>query len=145
MVGKTHKLNKDNENSQIAVQHTSPMDMGMTTPWRIALKVLSSGVTLVFDLTDSKSFGRSNKQVGSDPDIDLTPFKAYEMGVSRQHMILKMREDHIVIIDNHSVNGTWLNGESLVPDELYRVRHGDTIKLGALSMQIYFLTNPFDL
>lgn len=143
MVKKTQKLNTGDMVSNVAVPQTSAIDAGMKTPWRIAIKVLSSGVTMVFDLTDSVTFGR--KQGTTEPDIDLTPFKAYELGVSRQHMYLKLRDDHVVIVDNHTVNGTWLNGESLAPDEPYRVRHGDTIKLGALSLQIFFLNNPFDL
>jgi len=84
-------------------------------------------------------FGRSdNDYSSSKPDIDLTPFGALEKGVSRRHAIIEPSEDTLMIMDIGSSNGTFLNGQRLMPNQPRVLRDGDEVRLGRLVAHIYF-------
>src|SRR4051794_12976029 len=54
-------------------------------------------------------FGRRDPASGAMPDVDLTPFAGYRMGVSRRHAIVKQSEDEkLDLFDLGSSNGTFL-------------------------------------
>jgi pSer/pThr/pTyr-binding forkhead associated (FHA) protein len=78
------------------------------------------------------------------PDIDLGPYTADEMGVSREHMILKLEGDRIVAMDNGSSNGTLINNERMKPKIDYPIRDGDEIQLGLMKLKIELLINPYN-
>ena len=80
--------------------------------------------------------GRQHKSQPILPDIDLTPFNAYEWGISRLHASLSVYEDRITITDIGSANGTWHAGKRLQPDKPYALKHGDVLHLGKLKIQI---------
>lgn len=80
--------------------------------------------------------GREHKDFS--PTIDLTPFEAFERGVSRQHAILRRQNDTVVLIDLHSANNTFLNGQRLVPDDPRILRDGDDIRFGQLTLRVVF-------
>jgi pSer/pThr/pTyr-binding forkhead associated (FHA) protein len=88
--------------------------------------------------------GRAHPETSYYPDIDLGAYGGSEQGVSREHLSIKLDGDQVVIVDNHSANGTQLNGELLKPDEAYPVRHGDELILGLMKLQIELLTNGYD-
>lgn len=117
-------------------------DRGLPRPWRIALKNLSLGITLVFDLVDDVVIGRECSE-DNMPQIDLNPYDALEYGVSRRHATLRVDENRVYLIDNGSKNGVSLNDELLNPGSAYLVNDGDSIHLGQMRFQINFLTNPF--
>jgi hypothetical protein len=83
--------------------------------------------------------GRRDPQTGSIPQVDLTDSGAADKGVSRQHAFIK-RVDHgvLAVIDNNSANGTFLNGQKLVPNQPRILRDGDKIRLGHLTMTVIF-------
>lgn len=120
------------------------VDLGMVRPWRIALIIKHMQVQLIVDLIDSLVVGRFGADSENPPDIDLRPFNAEQMGVSRRHLLMKLEGDTVMAIDNHSSNGTTLNGRRLNPGEPCALRHGDELVLGALKMQIALLINPLD-
>jgi hypothetical protein len=70
------------------------------------------------------------------PDIDLTEFEAYLMGVSRLHATLKVGPQRISIRDLGSSNGTRVNGQRIVPHVDYPLKPGDAVALGKLVIQI---------
>jgi len=43
-------------------------------------------------------------------------------------------EDALSIIDQHSTNGTWVNGQRLTPGQGFPLTDGDVIELGGLRM-----------
>jgi hypothetical protein len=143
-MGDTARLNKTHENySPDSVGQDAEVTIGSLRPWRIALAIKHVPVRLVFDLAKPLVIGRFD--VGSSvPDIDLTPFDADELGVSRQHLLIKWEGESVVIIDNNSSNGTALNGKGVMPRLPYPVYHGDRLTLGALEMQIELLINPLE-
>ena len=82
--------------------------------------------------------GRRDEESGNFPDIDLTPYGALDEGVSRIHARLQQSEDALTIIDLSSVNGTYLNGERLIPNQPRILHDGDEIRFGKLITRVYF-------
>lgn len=66
--------------------------------------------------------------------VDLAPFGAFENGVSKQHALLRQAGNCYEIMDIGSTNGTWLNGQRLVPNRPYRLNSGMQIHLGRLCL-----------
>jgi pSer/pThr/pTyr-binding forkhead associated (FHA) protein len=91
-------------------------------------------------------FGRRDPATGSMPDVDLTPFAGYRMGVSRKHALIRQGEgaDRLDLWDLGSSNGTFLNGTRLNANRPYRLRDGDEIRFGQMVMHVYFQTKPLD-
>lgn len=72
------------------------------------------------------------------PDIDLLPYGALELGVSRRHAKLLRRSATIMVQDLDSVNGTFLNGERLIPQQPRVLRNDDELCLGRLVLHVSF-------
>jgi len=47
--------------------------------------------------------------------------------------------DKYVLIDLHSSNGTWLNGERLVPSKSYDLPSGGVIQLGRMKLIVAYM------
>ena len=92
-------------------------------------------------------FGRRDPATGSMPDVDLTPFAGYRMGVSRKHALIRQGEgaDRLDLWDLGSSNGTFLNGTRLNANRPYRLRDGDEIRFGQMVMHVYFQTKAPDV
>src|SRR5215216_5575720 len=84
------------------------IDLGMLRPWRIGLVIKRMQVKLIIDLISTLTIGRFDGDNNLLPDVDLRPFHAEELGVSRQHLFLKLEGDSVVVEDNGSSNGTML-------------------------------------
>ena len=97
-----------------------------------------SPVTLT--VKDTISFGRTTTVVGRT-HVDLSRFHAVENGVSRIHAYLHRRNGKFYIEDDDSVNGTFLNGNTLRAHEMIEVSNADEIRFGQLRTYIYFLTD----
>lgn len=85
--------------------------------------------------------GRYDGSSSSTPTVDLTPFGAYENGVSRIHAAIRRGEDTLMLVDLGSVNGTHLNGQRLIPNQPRVLRDGDEVRLGKLVFHVFFKTN----
>src|SRR5260221_2790193 len=85
-------------------------------------------------------FGRRDPATGTMPDVDLTPFAGYRMGVSRKHALIRQGDDgdHLNLCDLGSSNGTFLNGTRLTANRPYKLRDGDEIRFGQMIMRVYF-------
>ncbi len=82
--------------------------------------------------------GRADPQTNFVPDIELSPFGAHRLGISRRHAMISWSEDGIMIEDLGSANGTYLNGHRLSPHFRRILRDGDAITLCELAIRIYF-------
>jgi hypothetical protein len=71
------------------------------------------------------------------PDVDLAPYEAYTLGVSRLHAAIKIIGQSVVISDLGSSNGTRVNGQKIAPQVEFPLKHGDVVTLGKLKFQIY--------
>jgi len=74
-------------------------------------------------------------------DIDFTPYKALEAGVSRRHALLRRQNDTVVLMDLGSANSTFLNGQRIIPNEPRILRDGDEVRLGKLVVRASFENN----
>lgn len=70
--------------------------------------------------------------------IDLVPFGAIQMGVSRRHAVIHREEAGYYITDLNSTNGTRINGRRLSPNMPFRLSSGDVIRLGRLNLLVLY-------
>jgi hypothetical protein len=72
--------------------------------------------------------------------VDVSSCGGLEKGVSRNHVAIFVAEDGgLVISDLGSKNGTFINEKKLASLEPYRLYDGDTVRLGDLEVQVYYL------
>ncbi|EXX89676.1 hypothetical protein BG53_14500 [Paenibacillus darwinianus] len=60
-------------------------------------------------------------------------------GVSRTHLEIEQSANKFVVRDLNSRNGSWLNGEQMVPYKSYELKRGDELRLAGLSGPKYAL------
>jgi hypothetical protein len=82
--------------------------------------------------------GRFSPDARVQLTIDLTPYQAYELGVSRLHASISYDGSSFILQDLGSTNGTTLNTKPVVPNSGYVLHSGDEICLGKLVCRIYF-------
>ena len=76
--------------------------------------------------------GRSDRETGWAPDVDLTPHGGSSTtGISRRHVRLSWNGEW-QIEDLGSMNGTYLNHRKLNPGELLPLLPGSIIQMGKL-------------
>lgn len=103
---------------------------------RVALHILSGETVIHIPGNYEVTLGRFTKGQTIIPDIDLSPFQAYEAGVSRLHANINIEGPDISIKDLGSANGTRLNGIRIQPHEQHLLRHGDVLTFGRLKVQV---------
>jgi hypothetical protein len=103
----------------------------------LLLFLLNSGAPIALCTEPEFILGRGGA-LASKPLFDLSGFDAYAMGVSRSHVMIMAVEDKYVLVDLNSANGTWLNGERLVPTKKYDLPSGAVIQLGRLKLLVIY-------
>jgi pSer/pThr/pTyr-binding forkhead associated (FHA) protein len=105
----------------------------------ISLHLVESGK--VIHLSDKKDFtlGRAVEGQSILPDVDLSPYEAFSLGVSRMHISLRIMNGDVYVMDMGSSNGTKINGQKIVPHVEYSVSHGDLVTLGRLKVQVLLI------
>jgi len=104
-------------------------------------------INVAIQLVDTQEFvfikGDKNLTLGRSaegqivmPDIDLSPFDAYEAGVSRLHASLEVKGKQITAKDLGSANGTRINGKITTAHEEHTIQNGDILTLGKLKIII---------
>ena len=83
-----------------------------------SLESLSTGDVVALELP--ASVGR-----GSAADVRVSG----DLGVSRVHVRLDVVDGQVMVADQHSANGTWINGTRLNPGEQRPLEDGDTLCL----------------
>lgn len=81
--------------------------------------------------------GRADPDEQFWPQLDLSDDGGVEMGVSRRHALIRKEEQGLVLIDQFSVNGTWIDRERLVPDQAYPLAHATQVTFGRLPVQLF--------
>ena len=82
--------------------------------------------------------GRLDRFSTSIPTFDLSEIGGWESGVSRNHAQLRREGNKLYLVDLKSSNGTFLNGQRLVPGKEQLLHDGDTIRLGLLDIKAVF-------
>lgn len=114
---------------------------GFSSRMNLVLKVHGCDKTYTFDAAQitKLAMGRLDPDSGEAPAIDLQDCKGVEKGVSRRHAAIIRRDtDTLSLVDQESDNGTFLNGQRLVPNQPRILRDGDEIRLGHLVIYVRF-------
>jgi FHA domain len=104
----------------------------------VALYIDHAETPLVIDIAQQAILGRYTPDSTLRPRIDLTPYGAYERGISRMHAAIRRTPDGFVVEDLASSNGTWINEAKLQPYIPMALRSGDRLKVGQLEIDVYF-------
>jgi hypothetical protein len=65
--------------------------------------------------------------------------------VSKLHAHVMLDDNHASIADQGSANGTEVNGQALAPHSVVKLEPGDTIKLGALELNLLDAGGLYDV
>lgn len=103
---------------------------------KISLSILETGEVVPLVFREETTLGRVSDGQPIIPDLDLSPFSAYEAGVSRLHASIRQQEGQVVIVDLGSANGTRVNGIKIEPNVPHTLLHGDVLTLGKLKIQV---------
>lgn len=106
----------------------------------LELRLRDSGDRFSFNYDDIEEvvIGRRDPASDAAPQVDLHEFGALDKGVSRRHAIIIKREGALNLIDQGTPNGTFLNGQKLVPHQPRILRDGDDIRLGHLVVRVSY-------
>ena len=118
----------------------SQADENETPVWRIRLTVTADKQQeLGLEINDEIHLGRGKNDSGL---IDLTPYGAERLGVSRQHIALRPTPANLFVIDLGSTNGTRRNGRSIGLNTPYALADGDLLSLGNLELTVRIVKRP---
>jgi hypothetical protein len=139
---KTHRLATDTNEQVISTNaQVSPYYMSIQHS-RIKLIVLPIHMQWIVDLYRPVRLGRTVEDSLADvTHLDLTPYGADNLGVSRRHALLEIQQNRLIVMDLNSVNGTSVNRVRLQPNAPYQLMHGDILELGDLQLRIGLLNS----
>src|SRR4030042_6334281 len=89
----------------------------VTNEYAYLIKIIEGEVVIPLIAGKENPLGRAIENQPIKPDIDLTPYNAYEDGVSRFHASITIYNNIPVIIDLGSSNGTKVNAKLILPYE----------------------------
>ncbi len=112
--------------------------MALTPATQIHLHIYGVSKPIRLCLAHPVALGRASKERLLSTDVDLTGYGAIDKGVSRQHAIMELGEQSVILYDLGSTNGTYVNGERLRPYHRHSVCDGDEVRLGSLVMHIFY-------
>jgi len=109
----------------------------------LEVKLHETDVVFAFDYEDIDEIviGRHDTDTGIIPHIDLEPHGGAGGGVSRQHAVITQDDGALYLVDQKSINGTYLNAQRIQPDQPRILRDSDVIRVGDLVMRIAFRRN----
>ena len=105
----------------------------------IIIMIPSGSRKLKFTPEKDIYIGRSDQESLHNPDINLEEDGGGELGVSRNHAMIKFDKmgEGLVILDLNSTNGTYLNQYRLPPELPYPLKNGDEVQFGNLLVHIF--------
>lgn len=110
----------------------------LDTSAMLRLEIVGANSIVTVKPQAESTIGRRDPISNSAPEVDLTSFAAYRMGISRRHATLRVTDGVVEILDLGSSNGTFVNGQRLNAYEPYTLSNGDEIGLGRMVVRIYF-------
>jgi hypothetical protein len=133
----THALSQGEGDADVLAQQAIPVtNPSLSMESQVLLNVVDSGRMLPLIGRTEFTLGRVTEGQPILPDIDLTPFEAYSLGVSRLHAAVKFYNQRVVVVDLGSSNGTRVNGQKITPNVDFPINHGDILTLGRLKVQV---------
>jgi pSer/pThr/pTyr-binding forkhead associated (FHA) protein len=117
-------------NLQFADVHVESVDESLIPSQGVSFYIVRLARAIVVHTGVEFFIGRD---VGEDvwkPLVDLGEVDGYSMGVSRRHAMVRPVEHGYEIIDLFSTNGTWLDGQRLIPNIPYTLAPGSQLRVG---------------
>ncbi|NJK79192.1 MAG: FHA domain-containing protein [Chloroflexaceae bacterium] len=102
----------------------------------VRLIIPHRGVSLTLPSASQAMVGRADPVSKVYPDIDLTPYGGLEQGVGRRHLRMYINQGQVYVDDLQSTNGSFLNGNKLLPGKPRTVQDGDELRLGNMVLRI---------
>jgi pSer/pThr/pTyr-binding forkhead associated (FHA) protein len=99
-----------------------------TTSAKLIIK--DDGQEFMLDGKSEFLIGREDPVSNIYPDIDLTPHKGEEHGVSRMHAKIYAQGSQFLLEDLNSTNATYLNRQKLAAKTPTPIKDGDEIRFG---------------
>jgi chemotaxis family two-component system response regulator PixH len=112
------------------------------TLWVIELSPAPNTKPITVKVEDRVTVGRSVMGDTKRPDIDLEPYGAEGLGVSRQHLTIYTEAERLMVMDTGSNNGTLLNNSKMKVNDGYRLAHGDILTLGRMRLDVSVALSP---
>jgi len=103
----------------------------------IAIYILDQAHPIEIRLEDEFIIGRLTEET-EEKVVDLTPYNAFDLGVSKQHLMIRRAGKGYNAIDLFSTNGTWVNEENLVPQRPFTLQSDSQIRLGKMRILVVF-------
>jgi pSer/pThr/pTyr-binding forkhead associated (FHA) protein len=114
--------------------------------WRVLLHIAGNQVTTIgMDIRRVTVLGRADPFSSFRPDVDFAPYSGMRLGISRRHALLYPDRTYLSLVDQHSTNGTWVNGERLSPGREHVLKDGDRVELGDFKFAVRIMNSPVGL
>ncbi|MDQ7027375.1 MAG: FHA domain-containing protein [Anaerolineae bacterium] len=117
--------------AHITAQLNSPDKMVVTVP-------RSKNQDLIILNLDKGEFFIGRSEEGVEVDINLVPYGASRLGVSRKHARIFFSDNTWMVEDLGSTNGSYLNRRHMTANTPNIIRHGDELVFGKMLVQVYF-------
>lgn len=117
---------------------TAPMQPNMTSTLRarILVHIIENGKLIPVPDKTEFTVGRASEGQPITPDVDLGEFNAFDYGVSRLHIVVRLTGEKLTVMDLGSSNGTFINGIRLSSNSEQVISSGDVVSLGKFRIQI---------
>jgi pSer/pThr/pTyr-binding forkhead associated (FHA) protein len=133
-------LRVNGDDTQVTRELNEQTSRELIPPARgVAVFLLNKGEPIALRVEDEFVLGRIQEST-SEPTVDLTDFDGYALGVSRRHALVRAVGERYVLIDLNSSNGTWLNGQLLIPTKPYDLPNGAVVQLGRIKLMLAYMT-----
>ncbi len=100
--------------------------------------ILPDGVRLALPSDKEIIIGRRPRPEDPPVSIDLEKYQGHELGVSRQHAMLKVFRGALILVDLDSVNGTFVNEQRAMPLKRYAILDKSNIRVGGVTVKLRF-------
>ena len=109
------------------------------TATAVAPRLVVQADNASFDLAGKSEvvIGREDPVSNIYPDVDLTPRRGVEEGVSRLHAKILINGGQYLLEDENSTNYTFVNRQKLQPKVPTPIKDGDEIRLGRAVLRFH--------
>lgn len=96
-------------------------------------EIKQSGASITVPTGNKEAIiGREDPVSGIFPEIDLDPHGGHDGGVGRRHAKLFVQDSQLMVEDQDSVNGTFVNRQKLNAFQPHPLNDGDELRLGKI-------------
>lgn len=132
----TRRTDKLEEEEIVPEPRVNPFHLSLVPSAGLGI-YLENTVPVTIMRDDEATLGRRAEGTGG-LIVDLVPFGAFQLGVSRRHAKIRRAGPGYEIIDLDSTNGTWIGSQKLTPHQPYPLASGDIIRVGRLPLLVLY-------